>query len=492
MADIKEAFENATKYNKGKPVSSFTMTYDSPQNQIEPIYYWILDFVNDLGMETKKITDNFTSSPGSGHFSEMGQKLTRLQEEGMKVYGLLNQTIKNVINLLYDLKEFEIRLEHYKDAKSEDEKKKEAGILALKQIWLDNVDMKRGRGAIHQMSYEMGFTTLREGFMIANNIDDLKKMSGKDGLINEQVMRILIPRLDEFLKWQEYSEKELRKRFEIEKSYLKTQVETIKLQSSWIRPYLKAAEELKQKGFDQNPALVNAFSTTMFELTLFGKRKIDLEGEVKNENLPSGFRNYKLKRDYYSCVLITMTFRGHVSQRVTQRGDQGFAMGGKVDVSFDSYALNEQEIELFEKELGKQDIDESFKFIQNTASESLEQLKEDIDHFINKEPDEEAEKKQKSKQDDINPFSALFSFLKKSDKKKKEKKEISELKQIKKDNYVEDYVRTLAAEGAKKSAYLVYDIYKKSHGMASAPGEGFDSGKKPEPKKIGFFGAFKK
>ena len=336
---VKEAIEKATKYNKGKSLFSLELNYDSPQNQIEPIYYWMLDFVNDMKFENKKITDNFTASPGSGHFSEMSQRVAKLQEEGMKMHGLLNQTIKNVINLLYDLKEFEIRLANYKEAKSEDKQKKEAGNLSLKQIWLDNVDMKRGRGAIHQMANEMGFTTLREAFMIANTIDDLKKMSGKDGIINEQVLRILIPRLSEFLKWQEYSEKELRKRFQIEKSYLKTQVETIKLQSSWIRPYLKAAEELKQKGFDQNPALVNAFSTTMFELTLLGKRKVDPTREIKSETLPEGFKRHKFKRDYYSCILITLKYRGHVGQRVTQRGEYGFAMGGRVDMEFDCYAL---------------------------------------------------------------------------------------------------------------------------------------------------------
>ncbi|MAH46626.1 hypothetical protein CMI37_12415 [Candidatus Pacearchaeota archaeon] len=474
MADIKEALGESTKYKKGNPLSTFSLAYDSAQNQLEPVYYWLLDFMQgDLGMKSQKITDNFTSSPGSGHFAEMGQRLTRLQEEGMKIYGLLNQTIKNVINLLYDLKEFEIRLAHYKEAKSKDEKEKEAGLLSLKQIWLDNVDMKRGRGAIHQMANEMGFTTLREAFMIANNIDDLKKMAGDEGLINEQVMRILIPRLAEFLKWQEYSEKELRKRFKIEKTYLKTQVETIKLQASWIRPYLKAAEELRQKGFDKNPALVNAFSTTMFELTLLGKRKINFEEEVKSDNFPSGLRDYKLKRDYYSCILIKMEFRGHVGQRVTQKGDYSFALGGRVDMSFDSYALNEEELELFEKELAKQDIEESFNFIENTAEESLEQLKEDIDHFLLKEDDLEKEETEKKKQDDTNPFSALFGLFKPSDKKKKEKKEIAELKEIKKDNFVEKQVREFAVKGAKTSLAVIYDIYKKSHGMASAPGGGF-------------------
>ena len=207
----------------GNPIASYTITFESNESQLESIYYWLLDFIEDGGWETKKIVDNFMSSPGSGHFAEMGQRLTRLQEEGMKILGALNQVIKSVLNLIYDLKEFEIRLKIYDDAKSEDKKIRESGILGLKQIWLDNVDVKRGRGSIHGMSQEMGFTKIREAFMIANSIDDLKKMNRKfekeweigEGIINDQVMRILIPRISEFLKWGDYSEKELRKRMSI-------------------------------------------------------------------------------------------------------------------------------------------------------------------------------------------------------------------------------------------------------------------------------------
>jgi len=187
-----------------KPPLSFKLGFESQQNQLEPIYYWLLDFVNDmLDWKMEKIVDNFMASPGSGQFSEMNMKATKMQEEGMKILGGMNQIVKSILNLIYDLKEFELRLEHYDDANSDDPKKKEAGMLALKQIWLDNVDMKKGRGAIHQMaSMEMGYTTLREAFMMAESVDHLKKMNKDEegGLINDQVMRILIQRLDEFLK----------------------------------------------------------------------------------------------------------------------------------------------------------------------------------------------------------------------------------------------------------------------------------------------------
>src|SRR5690606_6520257 len=103
--------------------------------------------------QVNKITDNFMSSPGSGHFSDIGQRVTKMQEEGMKILGGLNQVIKSSLNLIYDLKDFKQRLQHYEDANSKDSKIKESGNLALKQIWLDSVDLqKRGRGSIHQMT----------------------------------------------------------------------------------------------------------------------------------------------------------------------------------------------------------------------------------------------------------------------------------------------------------------------------------------------------
>ena len=335
VKDLREAIEEVIKgsKNKGdmvamgmwdfddwkfKPVSSYKLSFDSQQAQLEPIYYWLLDWVQERGWTMHKVVDNFMASPGSGQFSDMNMRATKMQVEGMKILGGLNQVVKSVLNLVYDLKEFELRLEHYDDAGADNSKKKEEGMLALKQIWLDNVDLKRGRGSIHQMAAEMGFTTLREAFMMANSVDDLNRMNKEDekegggGIINDQVMRILIPRINEFLKWVKYSESELSKRFSIENNYLRSQVETIKLYSAWMKPYLVAAEKLRQKGFDSSSALVNAFSTSMFELQLFGSQPINVHDVYAGK--------YKEKRGYHRVMVIGLVYRGHVSQRVTLAG----------------------------------------------------------------------------------------------------------------------------------------------------------------------------
>ncbi len=472
MGDIRDVIEKIVPKKWNRTVSSYKITFDSQQAQLEPIYYWLLDFIQDMGWDMEKLIDNFTASPGSGQFSEISMKATKMQEEGMKILGGLNQVVKSVLNLIYDLKEFEMRLAHYDDAWASDNVKKEAGMLALKQIWLDNVDLKKGRGSIHQMAAEMGFTTIREAFMVANSVEDLKKMNDKEGeygggIINEQVMRILIPRMSEFLKWIDYSEKELRKRFRIEKNYLKSQVETIKLYSAWMKPYLKAAENLKQEGFEKNAALVNAFSTSMFELQLFGKKKVGVPGK---------FKDYNLKRNYNQCIVIGLKYRGHVSQRMTQKGDYGFAMGGRIDMTFDSYALNDEELGLVRKELDNDDVSDSLAFSADVAGGALEELKEDLDYFLKGDEEKKRVKEEIVKDvDDINPFAALFGLFKTGENTKKgEKKIIGGVKDIKKDNFVEKAVRAEAANAAGATLYAVYDIYKKAHGMASAPNEGFD------------------
>ncbi len=49
---------------KLKSVSSYKLGFDSEQNQLEPTYYWLLDFMAQLNWSSKKVVDNFMASPG--------------------------------------------------------------------------------------------------------------------------------------------------------------------------------------------------------------------------------------------------------------------------------------------------------------------------------------------------------------------------------------------------------------------------------------------
>lgn len=440
--DFWKAVEEASTKKAEEEGEEHKLVYDSTSTTLEPLYFYILDLVNQIFTDDiEKLIDNFTSTPGSGHFSELQAKATRMQEEAMKILGTINTVIKSIINIIYDLKEFEIRLAHYDDAKSKDKEKAEAGLLALKQIWLDNVDIKKGIGSINSLTRgELQFVTLRDAFMAVKNVDDVEKLD-----LNDRVKRILKARIAEFLEWKDRSEKELRKRYEIEKTYLKSQIQALQLYTRWIKPYLKAATLLEQKDMS-SPDLVTAFSTIVLELTLFCKKKIDVEEAVLEKKLPEGFE--KVKRKYYSCVLIDFYFRG-----IPERVGQHYVFGGKTEITFKSFALNEDEIKMLKEKLEESDINEALKLASGLTEETLNQLKEDIEHFL---------KEEEKKENKFNLFS-LFKSNPEKEEKKEKKKEITP------DNYMERYVRELAEENAKEIAYKLFDIFKKSHGMASLP-----------------------
>lgn len=445
------------------PGEEHEIIYDSSSETLEPVYFWILDYMNDTVGNVEKLVDNFVSSPGSGHFAELGMRATRMQEEGMKMLGSVNTVLKSIINLIYDLKEFEIRLDHYNAAQSKDPQHANAGLLALKQMWMDNVDIKRGRGSINMLTQDLNFVTLRDSFLIAKSVKDV---GGLD--LNERVKRILKPRLQEFLAWKTRSETELRKRFEIERQYLKSQVNSLKLYTRWAKPYLEAAEKLRMQETGREPALVNIFNTLMLQLTLMARSKINIEQEIVNKNVPEEFKKLKKSknyRDYYACVLVDFKFRG-IPQRVSAQ-QQHYAFGGRVEVTFKGYCLNEDEIAKINEKLGESEIEGALRLIEGTTAESLDQLREDIEKYIE---GEESGGEESGEKQDVNPFSALFGVGKKKKKTvKKSTPGTEKLPPVKPDSYVETLVRSLGEQGAKEKCFKVFDIYKKAHGMKSHP-----------------------
>ncbi len=457
VESLSETIEKVLKKTGTKaPVQEHTLVYDSPSESLEPLYFWFVDQMNDFFDNVEKPVDNFSSSPGGGHFSELNQKKSIMQKNVTETMQSIGVFTKTIINLIYDLKDFEIRLQHYNDAKSKDKVRKESGILALKQVWLDNVDIKRQMGSIHQMtSGNLNFVTLRDAFLNTNSVEQVDKLD-----LNEVVKRILKPRLAEFFKWKETSEQELRKRYNIEKQYLKNQVNMLKIYTKWFKPYLKAASDLEAKEQGKNPDLAKTFNTIILELTLMGKSKYDIEEGISSGELPYGMKIPK--RDYYEVMVIDFYFRG-----IPSKQGQHHMFGGKATVNFKSYTMNSDELKAFEKEMDSSEVNDVFSLIEGATNESLEQVKDDLDHFLNNDKEKNEEEKKEKESKDVNPFSALFSPLfKKKKKTEKEEKEI-DVEKIKKDSYEEKLIREIVELSVAEKCFNLYDIYKKAHGMPS-------------------------
>jgi len=248
---------------------------------------------------------------------------------------------------------------------------------------------------------------------------------------------------------------------------------------------LTAAEQLMMTQ-RKTPALITTFNTSILEFMILGRRPINVEDAAYNKELPPQFASPRIlkkfeKRPYYSCVLMDFTFRG-IPQRISQQPH--YVFGGRAEVVFWAFALNEDEVELFKAKIDKSDLNAALGMVDELTTESLDKLEEDIDYFIDKaakEKKKEEEEAEAAGQE--NPFTALFSFanpnarkkeLSEEEKKSKDKKEKAEKikalsEGIEPDSFEESIVRNYAQEKAAGAAFKIYDTFKKGHDMASHP-----------------------
>jgi hypothetical protein len=319
------------------------------------------------------------------------------------------------------------------------------------------VDIKRGNTAIKAMAQQFDYVTIIDAFMASNSLEDVKKLD-----LNERVRRIIEQRFPDFERWIKESEIELRKRFEIETKYLRSQVNSLRLYAKWIKPYLRSAQKLEQKA-EATADLVTFFNTALFELVLMNEAKYNPIADVQSGELP----NYFLKinsRKYNSIILVEFNFRG-APDRSDQRGGYGFR--GRSKVVFTSYSLNDEELKVLKQELEKDDLGDSLKLIEGVTEDSLAEIQKDIEEFLDEKPKEEEEETKKS--EDVNPFAALLGLERKNKKQKKKSGEKDLSKGITSDGPEEKIMRSKAALMARWNCRKLYRMFKASLGMPSLP-----------------------
>lgn len=458
------------------PIEKHNLVYETLGGSLEPVYFWILDKI-ELNYKSKpyKLVDNFVAATGSTVFAEMGMRATRMQEEGMKILGAVNQVIKSILNIVYDLKDFQLRLSIYNKYHSADVAEKSSALLSLKQVWLDTVDMKRGNTSIKGLALgaQANFATLIDAFMAAEN--EKLEYRGEKMDLNDRVKRIIEQRLPEFFRWIDESEKELKKRFEIEKTYLKSQYNTVQLYAKWAKPYLISASKLEQRA-SLTSSLVESFNTNLLELTILGAREYAVMEDVTNGIFPKEYftvksifsPEVKLPRKYYEVLVVEFRFRS-----VPEKTGQSHTFRGTADIVFTSYAMSQEEINLLRELVDKDNLGDVLEIIEGATSQSLAQFKDDIDQYLgeSKEENKPEEKKEEKKSNlaNENPFVALFSFTSAFKKEKKEttpvKNKGPEFKKLTPDTFIERAIRNQALMNSRKRCFDFYEEYKQINTM---------------------------
>ncbi|MBS3146297.1 hypothetical protein J4471_01220 [Candidatus Woesearchaeota archaeon] len=448
------------------------MGYDSISEGLEPIYFWFLEFLRSdspsgLGLDVNKVEEAFEASASSSYFGEMGTRAGVMQDRAMRILSTINTVIRSIINLIYDLKEFEIRLQTYDQMKSDIKDERDAAEIALKGVWLDQVDLlKHGRGSINSLTQQLQFVTLRDAFFVATTKKEVDNLD-----LNERVRNILIRKLDEYSSWKSLSEKELRKRYNIERAYLKSQIDSMKLYTKWARPYLRASQQLGMKEFN-SPHIVAAFNNVQMELSLFAKK------EIKPDSVNETFGKLKFENKYFACLEINFQFRS-VPQVYRGREATQYVHGGMADIYFRPYVFTNAELTIIEE----QELYEDMDLVENLTNVSMKELQNDLDKYLKSDP-KESEITYIKVQDEKGNTKYIMKPTKKKkkpyewpfkniDKKTKEKikpfkiwvRDFFGLKE--KQGFAVNKIRDEAQSKALGYANTAYDIYKKSHGMVS-------------------------
>ncbi|MEM2954757.1 MAG: hypothetical protein QW625_02300 [Candidatus Nanoarchaeia archaeon] len=479
---------------KGDPVEKHRLIHDAYGESLEPTYYWILDFLRDtLNMDVSKSAEYFSSSEASGYFGEMGARRTALEKQAIELMKTINAVVKSVINLLYDLKLFDIRLKNYEDLKSKDPEVKKNAVWGLKSIWLTEVDAaQKGLGSINSLVQNLQFVTLRDAFMIVpveewyvpnadtKKIGEIKSkaanyVKGMD--LTDIVKRVLAPRIQEFVEWLYLSEKELRSRREIEKAYLKAQVDSLKIYTRWVRPYLIATQKLipaefeeirRQKEVGLDPSIApTAFHVIWMYLELLAKTKAKITtrkpivGEVGELELEDESNRP------YAVVEVRMAFRGSPVTAIGARGERGYGFTGKATVFFNGYVMQKKHLDLLEQWKD----DEILDFIDKMTKETLDALADDLKKYLEEKPIVEEKKKEPSIE---LPFAKwvkeTFGTMKAFQNQIKQTYlNLAHVIPNKKDAWNIARLMLRAEYIAKNRAFTCFDIYKKAHGMLSWP-----------------------
>lgn len=452
-----EKVTGATGVKNGfpKPFRSIRFTIDSPNVSIEESYFWLLNFIrHDVGFyDVTKITDIFTGSELSTFWGQSQQRMSIQQDRAMALMKYVSDLVKALYQVFREIKAIDERLDLYKGVK----KGKEEDAITLESYWVDLVEGgAKNPASVLGLSREVGFTLLPDLFFsappnlqkegIKKYIDDLK-------VGNRKTKEVLMRKLNQYIEWRDLTEKELNVRRKFSLKDLRFKYNSIMLYARWLKPYLFAAKKLAG-GDNQyvDPSIVSAFETSMMELELLAR-------------IPS--------KKYHPCILLNIVYTTKPSMDFVQPPNyqhRGPIHIGRMEVQLKGYSWSDKEYENYIKMKRDEefqllsDIDQSIGGIIDAMGEDLKAYLKEAGESI-EEKKEEKNKEERKPNTIFEPFTSILKgfvdigtvFFPKKTNKKTPKIQIEESKEAK----------AKAEKIVDKLMFVVYNIYKKSHGMLS-------------------------
>jgi len=442
-----------------EPLKRYWLKLETPNQSIEETYFWILNILKtDLGYrDIEKLMDVFAASQHSAFFGVATQRTGIYQDKVSQFLATIGKMVKELFQLVRELRILDERLDYYKDSYDEASKSKESAEITLKGIWIDMVEGgAKSPASVYGMARELEFTVLPDLFFSTHPATSKDVDSVVDKLeFNRKVREVLKRKLRAFLEWKEHTYKELKTRRKFTLKFLRQHYDVIKMYMSWVKPYLKyinmlRSSERKMESVD----LIGAFEGSMIEIEILAKKfPFDATtGKTKN-------------KVYKSCILINFDYGTKPDMKFVSEGYQrGPIHIGKVDIKMRSYAWSEKEIENYKKYRDKEDM-ELLGVVDPSISAAMEALGEEFENYLKEAGEEIDKKEEKPKQESIfEPFTSVFRGFKEIGTAftgtKSTASDRPPLSNLQKGNEI-----AAAGDEATATMWLIYKNFRKGHGM---------------------------
>ena len=263
----------------------YFLSMDVPKRyQFQSEYNSLSQELKYFGYKLLKMMESVDPGAISNLMTMVLEKKKSLEDRTMQLLGSVNTVLKSIISLTYELKELDRNVSFYDLSKSKENDKKEAAELALKRIFVDNVDARKGGASLGSMSRAptqgqggAGFIDLVAVFYSVKSLKDISSLQR-----NEQYKNILKNRFIEYEEWKKLNESDLRNRRELLLQYLKSQVAAYNMYTEWAAQYLTILKRINLKGTKSAGAYTSAtkvpdiFESAMFTISLMGFKEVYL------------------------------------------------------------------------------------------------------------------------------------------------------------------------------------------------------------------------
>ncbi|MBW3010725.1 hypothetical protein KY326_00715 [Candidatus Woesearchaeota archaeon] len=469
----------------GEPLKKFSLVYEKYQEQIEPLYFWFLGFLKDsLKIKTsdiKKLVDTYSASEASAFHKHMGTNIGAIQDRISNSLITINRLVRqDLFKMIREIGIITDRLEMvYAGGKFGAERPggpHNAAEIAMKDMYINLVEGgSKAPGSVYGLGSQVGFITLPDLFLHTHIFDKDKVESVVDGLggVSPKVKEVLGRKLKAYAIWRKSYKSNLERRRKFMLAYLKQYYNNIMLQIQWMKPYLQMSKRMNMRmDIKETPDILAAIEQTAMEIELLIKI-----GKSGNHN---------------TVVVLNLYFRTSPETEFSQKYQAPTTkFMGRTEISLKSYALSDAQVKAYEMNSKLEDY-ELLDQIGGDIKDSLESFGDELKIYLaqaNKvatQSSEDAVKEAKSKMaagasaqagtkvvekqpwwKPIEPFVmvpkgfidiiGIFITFPKFSKSKEKKPTKAVL-----DKQLDD-----AKTGATGTAWLMYNLFKKSHRMIS-------------------------